>query len=532
VRPAALAAALALGAALGCTSREPGGAAGSDAGLGRRLHAGPVRSLAASADGAWIAFLDGCAEARAQVLPPGTASCDLRVVPSGGGEARRIARAVTTLPNGYGWHPGSELLAALAEYDYVQGTGQLVVAAGGGEAAPVADGVSFHGFVPGDERVAAVAGGRLVAARAGGPPEWMPGAEGITSFEINPAWKQLAPDAVSSLLRRPAQAGGVLLAVRRDGRMEPAGKGAGDYAFAPGGAAYAFTARAGDGYELRLAAAGRTAVLGRDVSTFAFSRGGEAIAWIGGVRPGAQGDLMLARVPQAGAARAASAGAPPAAALGREVGEFSWAARAPRLAWLERYDPRVRAGRAAAGGLDLPPRTFAGNVSEVAISADGRHLAWLQHTTRGGYSVDLALAALDGPKDAPPRRVAGGVFGFAFSPDARWLYYRTRCTRNAEACDLERIAVDGDAAAPPELVAAGVKSFEFDPRDPGRLLVGWQRMDLVALDLGVWRDGRLVAVDQAVLPGSARFLGPDSRRLVYAVASPARAGVYVAELPP
>jgi hypothetical protein len=269
-------------------------------------------------------------------------------------------------------------------------------------------------------------------------------------------------------------------------------------------------------------------VLGKDVTSFAFSRGGEAIAWLGGVRPGAQGNLMVAPVP--GAAAGAPRG-PAQAILGREVGELRWASRAARLAWLERYDPRVRSGRVGAGGLDLPARTYADNVSDVEISPDGKHLAWLQHTTRGGYSVDLALAALDAPRDAAPRSVGQGVFGFAFSPDARWLYYRTRCTRNGEACDLERVATDSAAGATPELVAQGVKSFEFDPRDPGRLLLGWQRMDMVALDVGVWRAGKLVSVDTAVVPGTARFLGPDSRRLVYAVARPKRAGVYVAELP-
>jgi hypothetical protein len=56
-------------------------------------------------------------------------------------------------------------------------------------------------------------------------------------------------------------------------------------------------------------------------------------------------------------------------------------------------------------------------------------------------------------------------------------------------------------------------------------------MDMVALDLGVWEGGRLTRLDSAVLPGSARFLGPDSRRVAYVVAHPRRAGVYVAELP-
>jgi hypothetical protein len=75
-----------------------------------------------------------------------------------------------------------------------------------------------------------------------------------------------------------------------------------------------------------------------------------------------------------------------------------------------------------------------------------------------------------------------------------------------------------------------VKSFEFDPRDPRRLLVTWQRKDMVALDVAVWEGGKLTSVDTAVLPGSARFLGPDSRRIAYVVAAPKRQGVYVAEL--
>jgi hypothetical protein len=146
--------------------------------------------------------------------------------------------------------------------------------------------------------------------------------------------------------------------------------------------------------------------------------------------------------------------------------------------------------------------------------------------------VDLGLAHLDPAASATTAPVATGAFGFAFSPDAGWLYYRTRCVRNGEACDLERIPAGGLAAgAKPEQVAQGVKSFEFDPRDPGRLLVGWQRADLVALDVGVWEKGKLTRVDTAVLPGSARFLGPDSRRLAYVVVQPKRQGVYVAELP-
>jgi hypothetical protein len=177
----------------------------------------------------------------------------------------------------------------------------------------------------------------------------------------------------------------------------------------------------------------------------------------------------------------------------------------------------------------LPHRTFGKNVTDIEISADGRAVAWLQHTSRGGYSVDLRLAAVEG--DAPPALVAGGVFGFAFSPDSQFLYYRTRCVRNGEACDLERVPAAGLAPGKaPEVLAPGVKSFEFDPRAPGRLLVAWQRTERAALDIGVWEQGKLVRVDTVVLPGSAFLLG-GTRRVAYVVVDPKRAGVYVADLP-
>jgi hypothetical protein len=261
-------------------------------------------------------------------------------------------------------------------------------------------------------------------------------------------------------------------------------------------------------------------VIGRGVQRFAFAQAGRGIAFLGDVAPGKQGDLYVAE-PGRGPVR-----------LAKEVGELRWAAAAPRIAWLERYDPRARSGVVGAGGPGTPTRTFGKNVTDFDLSSDGRFVAFLQHTTRGGYSVDLALAPLEAPAGAAAATVAQGVFGFAFSPDAKWLYYRTRCIRNGEGCDLERVPAAGLAKdAKPEPIAQGMKSFEFDPRDPGRLLIGWQRADRQALDIAVWQGGKLSRVDQVVLPGSARFLGPDSGRVGYAVIDPKRAGVYVAVLP-
>jgi hypothetical protein len=285
---------------------------------------------------------------------------------------------------------------------------------------------------------------------------------------------------------------------------------------APGGKAFAYSVTGRRGTELFLAGdAGRKpARVAEGARTFAFSPGGEALAWISDAAPGRQGDLLVSE----------PGGAPKR--LGREVGEHRWAAAGPVLAWLEQYDPRGRAGVLGVGGLGAAPRLFGRNVSDFELSPDGGRVAFLRHTVEGGYSVDLWAGEVAGE----PRQLARGVFGFSFDPVGRWLYYRTRCMRNGDACDLERVDMGGAPAAP-EVVARGVKSFEFDPGDPGRLLVTWQRADLVALDFGLWREGKVTRVDRGALPGSIRLLGPGSRKVAFAVVEPARTGVYVAPVP-
>jgi hypothetical protein len=496
-----------------CTSSQ------APQGLGVRRAAGPARGLVATADGAWLAYLDGCVDARAQSLPAGTASCELRVVRAGGGDSAVVARAVSTLPGAVAVSPAAAELAVLAGYDYATASGTLVRWRAGEGVKELASGVTFHGYGP-DGSLGYIAGGALFLAAAGGDPAAVPGASAAASFELAPREGTLV-----ALARRKATAGGELLAIGRgrDGSA-PASQAVaspvGDYAFGRG--YYAFTRLGRDGGELQIvsarASSARPEPVARGVRAFAFEPDGDAIAFLADASPGKQGNLRV------------RAGDLDLGMLGKEVGEFRWAARSPRLAWLEDYDPRVRSGVLGVGGLDLARRTLGRNVSDLELSADGKHVAFLQHTTRGGYSVDLLLSALDAPEGTAPRRITQGSYGFAFSPDGRWLYYRTRCTRNGEGCDLERIA----AAAPdgkPEKIAEGAKSFEFDPRDPGRLLVSWKRLDRDALDIAVWEGGKLVTVDTYVLPGSARFLGGSPVRVAYAVVNEKRAGVYVADLP-
>ncbi len=503
-----------------------GEAAPKSQGIGRRIAGAEARAMLPSADGAWLAWLDGCHVARGQFLPPGTANCDLRVAPTAGGSATKIAAAVTTLPQGFAWSPTGGTLAVLGDYDYGAGSGTLI-AWSGGKARELAKDVTFYGFGSHGE-LGFVTGGKLSILRQGeAEPHPVEGAdEGIATFSISPANDEgcgSEADIYRLLARRARAAGGQLLVggCRLQRAWARAGQ-VGDYGFSADGRRFAAIVEGREGGELRQSPAFDTApgsTVGRWVRGFAFAPEGETTAFVADASQGKQGNLYLVEPRHL-----------PPTLVGRDVGQFRWARSAPRLAWLEKYDPRVNSGTLGVGGVGVPTRTFGRNVSDFELSADGRFVAFLQRTTRGGFSVDLGLAAVDGKE--PAASVAQGVFGFGFSPDGKWLYYRPRCTRNGEGCDLERVPASGlPKDGKPEPIAQGMKSFEFDPRDPSRLLVGWQRADRPALDIGVWKGGAMVRVDQYVLPGSARFLGPDSRRVGYAVIDAKREGVYAAEVP-
>lgn len=492
--------------AWGCTRHE------APQGLGRRVAEGSVLSLRASPDGAYLGFLHRCQRMKDRTLPPGTSSCELAVVPSGGGAARRVAGGVTTLPQGFAWSASGHVLAALADYDHVEGRGALVLWSGG-EPRRVSEAVSFYSLDRAGSQAGWVTEGQLYVARVEGvAPTPVAGAQRVATFEFG------GTEGVEILARRSARAGGELLAVR--GHAAAAVTVAADvrdYAFAREGRRFAFTS--GKSQSLSVASADglhEAPPLGREVRSFLFSPRGDAIAFVADATPGRQGDLYLA-----------APGATPGR-VAQRVGELRWSADGSRLAWLQDYDPRSRTGTLALGGLGVKPALMARNVSDFDLTSDGRSAAFLVHETAGGYSVDLGLAQAGGA----PATVAKGVFGFSFSPDSRWLYYRTACVREAEACDLLRVPASGPPpAAKPEPVAQGVKSFEFAPGRPGRLLVSWARKDRLALDLAFWEGEKLTAIDTYALPGSVQFLGGDPGRIAYAVVEPKRAGVYVAGVP-
>lgn len=486
------------------------------AGLGRRVAASQAEALRPSPDGQFLAYLDACAPLSQRGVPPGTSVCDLRVVPATGGEPVRVARGITTLPGSFAWAAEGHVLAALEGFDLGAGAGQLVAWTPGGPPRQLGEGVSYWAFAPRGRLLGFSWRGQLHLWRPGAGAEPVEGATGVAAFAFHPEGEAGAP---LLLARRALQAGGELLAVTPGRKLVVLGGPAGDYAFSPPGDRIAFTERSGDGHDLHLVRASplgaKGAALGEGVAAFSFSRDGAALAYLAGVAPGRQGDLFA--VPGAGRPER----------LARGVGELRWAQAALRLAWLEQYDPRVRAGTLATGLPGQAPRVLGRNVSAYDLAPDGRSIAFLEHVTQGGYSVDLRRARLE--PEGPAETVARGVFGFDFAPDGKAIWYRAGCTRNGEACDL--YAVGPSPGEEPHRMAEGVKSFEFDRRAGQRLLLGWSRQDRVALDLGLWEGGKITAIDRSAVPGSAFFLGPDSRRVAYLLNDPKRPGVYVAELP-
>jgi hypothetical protein len=173
--------------------------------------------------------------------------------------------------------------------------------------------------------------------------------------------------------------------------------------------------------------------------------------------------------------------------------------------------------------------SFAPRVTAFELAPAGDQVAFVRHLTEGGYAASLEISPSGAAAaDAVTRDPAA----FEFSTEGRWLYYRSGCAPAGESCVLFRAPAAGvGLARSPERLADGVTGFVLDRWRPDRALVSLARRDGAGVDLAIWSGGKLVALDGNVLAGSPRFLPPDGRRVAYVVALPARAGVYVTEVP-
>ena len=456
--------------AAGCSSRTAPAAL-----EGRRLTDGPALFLSASPDGSRVAWLAGCAPAPGAAK--GQLACTLLAAPLPGGGVQRVADGVAAMEGAFAWGPDGSL-AALGRRDPVAASGDLTLLRPGGEPRVVAPRVTAFAWGPAS-RIAFSAGGGLFVASSDGLAEPVRGGASVTGLAFAPAPGR----ALAALLRDASGALG--LAVWADTGGEPA-------------------------------------VVARDVASFAFSPDGGALAAIAGVAPGSTGNLVVVPL--------AADGKPAAPVLvAPDVGEFRWASGATRLAWLAGFDPRIRAGALASAVPGGAPMFFAPRVTAFELSPSGQQVAFLRHMTDSKYAVHLDLSP---SQAAAPGTLAQDAASFEFSPDGRWLYYRAGCAPAGDACVLFRAPATGlGPSASPERLADGVAGVAIDRWRPDRVLVSLVRRDGAGVDLALWSGGRLTSLDRNVLAGSPRFLPPDGRRAVYAVALPARAGLYLADVP-
>jgi hypothetical protein len=516
--PRALAA---LGLVLLAACPATGGRGSSDkpAGLGKPLVTGLAKHLAPSPDGTALAFLDDCEHPKDKRIPDDIFVCNLELISADGGSPHRVAKGVTSLEVGFQWSADGRALAVLGEWDHAKNSGALYLATR--EAAPrkLADDVTFYAFDRGSKRLGFVSGGHLqIAAVPVGEGKAVLGPSDVATFEFGPQ----ATDA-PLLARQSGTKGGDLWLVSGSGEARKLTEHSAEYGFSPDGGRVAWTARkdprggSNDLFETATDKLVPTA-LGEGVQGFAWSKDASTIAFVAGVsKDKTIGDLWVAKHGEK------------AEKLAEKVGEYRWAAGAQRLGWIEQFNSQTRSGTVAVGGLGVKPVKFGPHVSNFSLAPDAKRIAYLQRVTAGTFSVDLMLAQAE--EGAKAVLVARGGFGFDFSPDAQQLFYRTACVRNGEACELFTIPAAGlPEGAQPKQIAQAIKSFEFLDRSD-RLLVTWARKDMVALDVAVYENGKLTAVDNAVLPGSAVMLKPDLRRAAYLVIDRKRPGVYLAKLP-
>jgi hypothetical protein len=364
-------------------------------------------------------------------------------------------------------------------------------------------------------RVAPVAGGAVQTV-----------AEGLPAMDGVFAWGSGSRIAFSSAgALRIASPGVAPSAVR-------GGSGVEGFAFAPapGQPLAALVRGAGGSRDLVLwrETSDPPILVARDVAAFAFSPDGAWLAAIAGVAPGRAGDLVTVPVGPAGA-EGREPPSPGGVVVARAVGEFRWAPRATRLAWLAGFDPRIRAGSLASAVPGGPAVAFAPQVTAFELSPSGEQVAYVRHVTESTYAAQLELSP---SQAAMPGTLAREAASFEFSPDGRWLYYRAGCAPAGDGCALFRAPAAGLAPGQsPERLADGVAGFSLDRWRPDRALVSFARRDGAGVDLALWSGGRFLSLDGAVLAGSARFLPPDGRRVAYVVSLPARAGVYLADAP-
>ncbi|HEY8211371.1 MAG TPA: gliding motility protein [Myxococcaceae bacterium] len=526
----AVLAALALFA--GCGKKSEQGAGPKRLGIGVAVSPGRASDVRLTPDGTAAAFLVDGQKPHLDGIPPQMLVGRLRGVRLDGAAERDLGEGVTNVPGGFVLSRDSRWVAYLANYNPANQSGVLHAASLADlkrDPIKVAEGVSWMVLSPDSKWLAFVSGGVLRAGPVDGGP-WVEVAGEVALVDF-------APSSAFLLAKRRGTAGGALLMVElgKWGAPKKLADQVGDFAVSPDSKRVALGMRSpkiAAAYDLLVASAPQfaSAKIAEGVGPFAFSADSRHLARIVNQPPGPDqlGDLYVGPADGTGAHLVAA-----------KAHEFTFAPDSTGIAYLAGYRQQNHAGTLGVAPLPEGPAKNLGDlVPNFEWGPDGKSVAFLQRFLRPIFSVDLMLYQRGDPSAV---KVETGVFGYSFTQDGKRLLYRTSCIRDGRACDLYarelgtpmEMTDAGVLANRGKKVAEGVYGYFKSAERGERVLVTFARMDSPLYDVGVvnLQTGQYKTVEERTLLPPF-FANGDGTRVVYAVASAARPGVYVADKVP
>lgn len=487
--------------------------------VGKKISDGIAIDLRATSDGKNVTYLLDAQKPRLDGIPPMMRVGELFVVPTEGGDARKLASGVTNMPGGYLTSPDGRWLLVLAGYNAAEQSGELRaidLRAAGSEPERLGGTVTYMLASPDSSQVAFVDEGKLkVGALPKGP---------FKEVASDVATAEFSPDGKTLYFRRRVNAAGGLYQVPIADAGKPPRKVAdqvGDFRLTPDGRLLAYAARPSlrsPTYDLFIC--DTTALKSREVQRgaidFRFSPDGQHLAFNVGTSPEDPGDLMVAAIAGGEAKK-----------LGEQVHDFKFSPDSSRLVWRERYGEN-EGDLATAELVNGTVKKLFKRARSYAWSDDSRSIAFTYRVLKPIISVDLGVWRVG---DEAATTIKQWVYDYDFTNDSKSLLFRSDCIRDGRSCDLLRLEM-AELKQPPKKIVEAMFGFRLS-KNGERVLITYSRMqtgdfyDVASYNL---KTNERKTLEQFIrLP--ALQLNDDGTKVAYIVGEQNKAGVYVADAP-
>lgn len=492
-------------------------------GIGVRVAAGLVTDLRVSPDGKIASYLKEAQKPRLEGVPSTMRVGELWVVPTAGGDPKKVGNGVSNFPGGYLFTPDSKWVLELVGFNASSQAGELDVAPvdGSGDVVKLGSSVSYMLASPDSKWVAFVDEGILkLGPLPNGPFRDVNGEVANAAF---------TPDSSVLFFKRKQSAGGSLLAVKTADAKDAPKKLAdlvGDYRVTDDGKRIAFASKSSPaerGFRLYVADTGtlKDRKVGENVFAFKFTADSKWLARLEGSSPEAGGDFFITPADGSGAGKN----------FGANVRDFAFSPDLKLVAWRQNYVPEHAEGYGDVLMAELPegaPRMVGRRARSFEWSPDSKAIAFAFDVVKPIRSVNLYLWRVDGTEAI---HVKDWVYDYDFTPQSDRLLFRADCVREGRACNLLSVSVANPKEEPKKLIE-GVFGFRLST-DGARVLFTYARMQGDLYDAGVLnlKTGEYKTLDQQIrMP--PYLLDDSGSKVAYIIAESKREGVYVADKVP